>query len=390
MKLLHTSDWHVGKQMRGRSRLAEHEAVLGEIVAAAAEHQVDAVLIAGDLFETSTPTAEAEALVYKTLLALADTGADVAIIAGNHDNAGRIRAISPVLEAAGSLHVASQPMRPEQGGVRTIETRSGERLRLAMLPFVSQRGIVRARDLMDAAAFEQVQAYADRSRLLIDSLTVGFDAAAVNVLMAHTFVLGGAMGGGERLSHFSEEYAVPAQAMPATASYVALGHLHRPQRIDGPGAIHYCGSPLQLDFGEEEQAKQVNLVEVSAGVPAAVTPLPLKSGWRLRTLAGSLSELRQLVGTVDDHTWLRVRVEEAGQAGLNDTVRDMFGDAVVEVRVDNPDAPAHRAPTTRHDGRAPQALFEAFLAEQGIDDKRITDLFVELLEAEVDAASGSL
>ena len=106
MRLLHTSDWHVGKTIRGRSRADEHRAVLAEIVGLAEEHSVDLALVAGDLFETASPSAEAEAIVCRALLDLAGMGAAVAVIAGNHDNGRKLQAVAPVFSAAGRVHIS--------------------------------------------------------------------------------------------------------------------------------------------------------------------------------------------------------------------------------------------------------------------------------------------
>ena len=382
MKLLHTSDWHVGKTIRGRSRAYEHRAVLDEIVSLANEHSVDLVLIAGDLFETAAPSAEAEGIVYRALLDLAATGAEVAVIAGNHDNARKLKAICPVFEAAGRVHVLSEVVRPEDGGVLHLRMRGGEDLRLAMLPFVSQRGIVRARNLMESAAYENVQVYAERMRLVLDALAEGFESDTVNVLMAHSFVHGGQLGGGERAAHFIDDYALSAQAFPATAGYVALGHVHRPQKIAGPGQIHYCGSPLQLDFGERDQSKQVNLVDMEPGLPSTVMPLPLSSGRSLLRLSGTLAELESQRETLDDDPWLQVMVREPRRADLADRAREMLGEGVVDVRVENQSSTAARRPS--RSGRTPVELFEEYLAEQYIDDERVRALFKELLDAQYD------
>ena len=387
MKLLHTSDWHVGKTIRGHSRLPEHEAVLGEIVSFAGEHSVDLVIVAGDLFETATPTAEAESLVYRILLQLLDTGAHVAVISGNHDNARRLRAVAPVFEALGRIHLVTEPTRPDDGGVIRLSMHGGEQVRLAMLPFVSKRGVVRAADLMEAAAYDNTQAYAKRISSLIAILTAEFGPDTVNILAAHAFVYGGQLGGGERAAHFIDDYAISARSFPVTANYVALGHVHRPQKIPGPGQIHYCGSPLQLDFGEEDQPKQVNLVEIEPGVPPVVTPLPLSGGRVLRTLRGTVAELEKLADRSDD-PWLRVVVNEPRRAGLADEVRELLGERVVDVRMDDP-VPQRKQRATRK-GRAPTELFDEFLAERNVQDERVRAMFAELLEAEMESSSESV
>ncbi|MGI9604964.1 MAG: metallophosphoesterase family protein, partial [Acidimicrobiales bacterium] len=375
MRLLHTSDWHVGKTIRGRSRADEHVAVLSEIADLVTEHSVDIVVVAGDLFETASPAPEAERIVWGALLDLAERAEHVVVISGNHDNARRLDAVRPLFERV-SVVVQTEPARPDEGGVQSLEI-DGVRIRVALLPFVSQRRIVRAGELMSGAAFEHAAAYADRVRAVIAALSADFQPDDVNVVVGHAFVHGGAAGGGERAAHLVEQYAVMAQAFPVSANYVALGHLHRAQKIPGPTAIHYCGSPLQLDFGEEAQRKQVNLVELQPGAPAAVTALPLRSGRELLTVAGTLDELR---GVDAGSAWLRVNVHEARRADLADDVRTLLGDGVVDVIIDAPAPSTQRR--NRPTNRDPIALFGAYLDDLGIVDERLAQLFATLLEDE--------
>lgn len=388
MKLLHTSDWHVGKTIRGHSRADEHRAVLAEITETAAEHSVDLVIVAGDLFETSSPTPEAESIVYETFLALSKI-APVVSIAGNHDNPRRLQAVAPLLEL-GNVTMLSEPRSPDAGGVIDIEigTDGGgstpQTARLALLPFVSQRSIVRADELMSGAGFENAQRYAERLYRVVQALTSTFSADVVNVLVGHAFVYGGLAGGGERGAHLVEEYAVPSSAFPASANYVALGHLHRPQVVPGATAIHYCGSPLQLDFGEESQPKQVNVVRLEPGLPAKVQAIPLRCGKELRTLSGTLAEVLALAGTpvVTDTgrglPWLRVKLDEPSRVGIADEVREALGEGVVDVVLEHTrDA---IAPRVRRDGRSPQQLFADYLAESDVVDPRLQSEFDLLLE----------
>lgn len=382
MKLLHTSDWHVGKTIRGASRADEHTTVLAEIAQVAAREEVDLVIVAGDLFDSAAPSAEAERIVYRALLDLADTGADVAVIAGNHDNPRRLRAVAPLLRL-GQVHVVAEPTRPEDGGVIELRSGDGADVRLAMLPFVSKRGIVRAKHLMTNQAFENAQYYSERLRLLIERLCEPFGADTVNLFTTHAFVLGGQTGGGERPAHLVEEYAITAQSFPVTIGYGALGHLHRPQSVRHP--LHYCGSPLQLDFGEAEQVKQVSVVTIEPGTPADVEPVSLTAGRPLRTLKGTLEELDSV--SVDDDAWLKVVVQGPGRAGLAQTVRELLGPGVVDVRVEAPASDARRRPLD-HRSRSPQELFGEYLEHENIEDRRVRDLFGELLDEQSDASAG--
>ena len=380
MKLLHTSDWHVGKTIRGASRADEHTAVLAEIAQIAAREEVDLVIVAGDLFDSAAPSAEAENIVYRALLDLADTGAEVAVIAGNHDNPRRLRAVAPLLRL-GQIHVVAEPARPDDGGVIGLRTRDGTDVRLAMLPFVSKRGIVRARHLMARQAFENVQDYGERLRTLIRHLCESFGTDTVNVLTTHAFVLGAQVGGGERPAHLVEEYAITAQSFPVSIGYGALGHLHRPQRV--LAQLHYSGSPLQLDFGEAEQAKQVNVVTLEPGIPADVETVRLTAGRPLRTLTGTLEELSSV--SVDDEAWLRVVVQGPGRAGLAQSVRDLLGPGVVDVRVESSGSVARKR-RLDHRSRSPQEVFDEYLKHESIEDTRVLDLFGELLDEQGDAS----
>src|SRR3954447_26824482 len=159
MRILHTSDWHVGKTIRGESRLDEHSAVLAEIVGIAEGENVDLVLVAGDLYESAAPSAEAETVVTLALLALRAV-APVVVIAGNHDNAARFEAVRPLAAAAG-IEVRGRVARPDDGGVVTIDTARGERARVALLPFCSPRYSVRAAELMTLDAAAAAGEYAD-------------------------------------------------------------------------------------------------------------------------------------------------------------------------------------------------------------------------------------
>ena len=152
MKFLHTSDWHVGKTLKGRNRLDEQRAVIAQIIGIAREHQPDAVLIAGDLYDASAPSADAQQLVVQALLALRDTGAQVIAIAGNHDSAATFDAYRPLMGAVGITFVGSVRT-ADRGGVVSFNARStGERVNVAVLPFLSQRYAVRAAQLI--AAYE--------------------------------------------------------------------------------------------------------------------------------------------------------------------------------------------------------------------------------------------
>jgi DNA repair protein SbcD/Mre11 len=374
VKLLHTSDWHVGKILKGVPRIDEQRAVLGGIVDVARREAVDLVVVAGDLYESAVAPPEAQALVWSTLLDLKETGADVVVISGNHDNAAQFEALRPLAAAAG-ITILGRVRRPDEGGVVEITTRAGERAKVAAMPFLSQRYVVRAAQLMKGDAAEHAGSYAERCRLLLDGLCSGFGADTVNIVVAHAMVRGGRLGGGERDAQTIEDYYVDPTAFPATAHYVALGHLHRTQPLPGGAPIWYSGSPIQVDFGEGGDDKHAVVVEAWAGRPAEVRPVRLDHVRRLRTVEGTLAELRAHAGLPDD--LLRVVVKEPARAGLADDVRELLPNAV-DIRIAA--AVATEEPTPSRAGLTPHELFATYLATQGVDDERVTRLFTRLYD----------
>lgn len=373
VKLLHTGDWHVGKAIQGHSRLPEHEAVLAEIVEIARVEAVDVVLVAGDLFDSAAPAPEAERVVYRTLLELGAHGAVVAI-PGNHDNERRLGAVAPLFARAGVTVVAS--VGPQ--ACSEIRTRSGERIRLALLPWLSQRYVVKADQLMSSNGHELAGQYADRVHRIVAALTAGFSDETVNVVLGHLALLGGELGGGERTAQTIFDYCVHSSVFPPTAHYVALGHLHRPQRIAGACPIHYCGSPLQLDFSESHHEKCVLIVEARAGIPAEVREVPLRSGRKLRTIFGTLEQLREMAGQTGDD-YLRVRVAEPSRAGLADAVRELFPHAV-QIIPERDLQTVSGGPAAVSPASSPQELFARYLQARGIQDERMLALFGRLYD----------
>lgn len=383
MRLLHTADWHVGRTIRGHSRADEHRAVLAEVAATAAERDVDIVLIAGDQFDSAAPSPEAEQIVYTALLDLARVGAQVVVVAGNHDNPRRWGAITPLL-ARTDVHAAATVRHPDRGGVLTLSTRGGETARIALLPFVSQRAIVKAEHLMAHDAGATASAYAERMSAVIARLTAGFAPDAVNVVLGHLTVTGGtpSLGGGERAAHTIFDYFVAPQAFPSTAHYVALGHLHLPHRIPGPAPLWYAGSPLALDFGEaEREHKAALLVDVALDTPATVEQVPLRAGRRLRTLRGSLDDLIARRDDIDPDAYLRLVLDEPPRTGLARMVRDEFPHAV-DVTISAEAADPGDTTGQRDVHGSPLDLFARYLADHGAADDALTALFAQLLEEE--------
>ncbi len=308
MRILHTADWHVGRRLGRHDRAAETAAALEEVARIATEHQVDLVLVAGDVFDRPIPPVDALALGLGGLLRLAGDRPVVAV-AGNHDSPELFDALAPLVRNQGKgVHLVGPIRRPDQGGVLGPE-QLGVPALVGCLPFLREGRVV---DFMRDAG-EWYGQYAER----IAALTAAFDAALVAragtdlvpLLVAHFMVGGVKVGGSERELHVGGAYVASAQAIPPGPQYVALGHIHAPQAIPGsPVPGQYAGSLLPLDFGEAGETKRVVIVDADPGRLATVESVPLASGRPLVRVEGTWDEID-------------ARIDELRDAYLDLTVR---------------------------------------------------------------------
>src|SRR3954471_8775130 len=334
MKIVHTSDWHIGRRWKGIQRLDELEAVLDHLATFIEERSIDLVLHTGDVFESRNPPAEAEELVNRFLVRVGRSGAHMLVIAGNHDDPLRLDARSLLTEFV-NVQILGRPRSASRGGTRTIETRCGEKAVVAALPFASPGAWVSALDLAGEEASARSK-YARMFARAVRNLCGAFRPDAVNLLMAHTHVEGALFGESERRVHIAEDWAASPKALPSTASYVALGHLHKPQKIAGPVPAYYAGSLLQMDFGEAGEEKTFIVVTASPGEPAKIEHVPYEGGRPLVDLRASLAELEQ---TADRYRtgWLRVTIPLTSRdPDLNRKVRELLPNALV-VRAELPE-----------------------------------------------------
>jgi exonuclease SbcD len=340
MKIVHTSDWHIGRRWKGIQRLDELEAVLDHLAAFIGEQSIDLVLHTGDVFESRNPPAEAEQLVNRFLVRVGRSGAQMVVIAGNHDDPLRLDARSLLTEFV-NVQIVGRPRSASQGGSRIVETRCGEKAVVAALPFASPGAWVSALDLAGEEASARSQ-YARMFERAVQDLCGAFRPDAVNILMAHTHLEGALFGESERRVHIGDDWAASPEALPSTASYIALGHIHRPQQIEGPVPAYYAGSLLQMDFGEAGEEKTFIVVTVSPSKsgkrarPSDIEHIPYQGELPLVDLRASLTELEQ---TADQHRtgWLRVTVPLTERdPDLNRKVRELLPNALV-VRAELPE-----------------------------------------------------
>jgi exonuclease SbcD len=390
MRFLHTADWHLGRQIRNQSRLDEFVAVVDEVVDIALAEQVDFVLVAGDIFDTFSPHADSERVLYEALARLCSGGTRAVLLAGNHDHAPRMDALAGVLEIAGIHSVGSPPVpdSPANAWVRVTSRDGSEEAAIVALPWIPERRVMEYERLHQGGA-EAMKHYADRMADAIKWFcTDAFKPSSINVFTWHLMIDGAAIaeGSSERKLHTGHAFAVDPACLPVDAQYVALGHVHRPQHIGTAGQRYYAGSLLQLDFGEAGQRKSVNLVEARPRQGAQVRQVELTKGRSLQNMTLRLEDLERTAGTAGDD-YLRVVVElDEYVPELFTRVRAILPNAL-DVSYILPESGAGETPPQRS-GLSPEELFSRFYEQKrkGPPSEKLLAAFTSLYDAEVHGA----
>lgn len=274
MRILHTSDWHLGKTLEGRSRLAEQKLFIEELIKIVEQKQIDMILLAGDIYDSSNPPATAEALFYSAMVRLSKDGRrPIVVIAGNHDSAARLMASYPLAVRKGILLFGTPKTVATVGnyghfsilesgeGYFEIELR-GEKAVILTMPYPSEK---RLNEIIGLELDEEKmqKSYSEKIGQLFSKNQKKFRKDTINLAMGHFFVLGGKESGSERPIQLGGSLGVHACHLPDQAQYIALGHLHRPQTVSGTEKkAFYSGSPLPYNKDEILYSKQVQVVEL--------------------------------------------------------------------------------------------------------------------------------
>ncbi|MCI5182601.1 MAG: exonuclease subunit SbcD [Candidatus Electrothrix sp. AW1] len=310
-RILHTSDWHIGRTLYGRHRYAEFTAFFDWLYNTIVEHQVDILLVAGDIFHTTTPSNKAQQLYYDFLCRIAASSCrHLVVTAGNHDSPTFLNAPRELLSVL-HIHVLASLPASLAEEVLVLKDQAGEpEAIICAVPFL------RDREIRTATAGQNME---DREQDLVQGIRQHYSkvcaaaeakrtalARAVPIIgMGHLFTAGGVEGDGERKLYVGSLGQVDANIFPPMLDYLALGHLHCPQKVGGNETRRYSGAPLVMGFGEAEKQKSVCLIDFPAADPtgpAASTPAPA-----VNTLAVPVFQpIKRIQGN-----WEHIRVELA-------------------------------------------------------------------------------
>ncbi len=338
MRLLHTSDWHVGVSTRGISRKPDLEVALDELVEQAKDFRPDLILHSGDLFHQPRPQVDELELAWSGLRRLAEQ-APLVVIAGNHDSAQWFEIFAQMQGKDSRIHFVGQPLSPSQGGILKFNL-AGQTAKLACLPFVHANRMLPG---FDQDLGSRLISYADRvmrlQKVYAEALQKGYNAHRdVLLFMAHLFVDGASLSTSERSLHVSDTYATRSSAIPPV-SYAAFGHIHKPQPLPGGAPGRYAGSLIPIDFGEQNDQKHTVLVVAEPAQAAKIEYAPLTRSRCLVSLEGSKAELQQKAKEIG-RVVLRLKVHlPAPDPSLSDWASSTFPQAeIVEISEQRPQA----------------------------------------------------
>ena len=335
MRIIHTADWHLGQFFYNKSRAAEHQAFLDWLLARIEEHQVDALIVAGDLFDSGTPPSYARELFNRFVVALQPTGCQLVVLAGNHDSVATLNE-SRALLACLNTQVITTPQ-PDHN-LLLLRNRAGEPgALLCAIPYLRPRDIMRSRagqsgrekqlSLLEAIA-AQYQRSVDAARAHPLALPV--------IATGHLTTVGVSKSDSVRDIYIGTLDAFPASAFP-DVDYVALGHIHRAQRVANSDHIRYSGSPIPLSFDELGSEKSVFLLQLDSAGLQSVTPLPVPPFQPMKMLKGSLAEIEAQLAPFADHqgdrpVWLDIEVTtQEFLSDLQRRVEALTADLPVEI-----------------------------------------------------------
>ncbi|MEX6156819.1 exonuclease subunit SbcD [Providencia manganoxydans] len=338
MRIIHTSDWHLGQYFFTKSRAAEHQYFLTWLIEQVKQYQVDAVIVAGDIFDTGSPPSYARELYNQFVVSLQQTGCQLVILSGNHDSVSVLNETSSLLAYLNTDVVTSG----SQPHVITLKNAQGEPgALLCAIPFLRPRDIQlsvagQSSEQKQLSLQNAISEYYQCSYQLAQQQREALGLEIPIIATGHLTVVGAEVSDSVRDIYIGTLDAFPSGAFPP-ADYIALGHIHRPQVIGGKPHIRYCGSPIALSFDEAEQQKSVCLVEFDRSDIAQIQQLPIPIFQPLKTLKGSLADIQKQLNEIDNNDniqpiWLDIEVASQDYlADIQQRIEALVKDLPVDV-----------------------------------------------------------
>ena len=324
MRILHTGDWHLGKNLEGASRMDEQELFLNDFVDIVEKNKVDLVIIAGDVYDNSNPPARAEKMFYDTLKKLSKNGERlILVIAGNHDNPERLVAAGPLAMEHGII-MSGTPKTViqcgEYGQHKVINSGEGfieveinnEKAVILTVSYPSEKRLNEVLYGEMDSDEDRVKTYGERIKSLFDSLEKNYRSDTINLVVSHLFAMGSEEGGSERSIQLGGSYIVNGSCFQKEAKYIALGHVHKPQIVPGTNKkARYSGSPLHYNKKEINITKKCFIIDVKANEECVVNEIELKiykpiEIWKCESISDAIDKCEE---NKDRNCWVYLEVK---------------------------------------------------------------------------------
>lgn len=341
MKIIHTSDWHLGQYFYSRSRAAEHQAFLNWLLDEITTHDVDVLLVSGDIFDTGSPPSYARELYNQFVVNLQQTRCQMKILAGNHDSVATLNESRQLLACLSTQVFATVATPAEQ--VQVLQDKNGNNSAiLCAIPYL------RPRDIQQSLAgqtgrekqhdfIQAITQYYHQSYLAAETIRQQLAPLPLPIIMTgHLTTVGASLSDSVRDIYIGTLSAFPAQLFPK-ADYIALGHIHRAQRVGGSDHIRYSGSPIPLSFDESRQQKSVYLIDFKQKTTPEITTLPIPCFQPMFTLQGDFQALSQQLANLPPpqegkRIWLDLEVNEPQSLdNLQQQIETLINDRPLDV-----------------------------------------------------------
>lgn len=380
MRILHTSDWHLGQHFMGKTRQAEHQAFCAWLLEQVRVHDVDVLLIAGDVFDTGAPPSYAREQYYRLVVELRDAGCALVVLGGNHDSPAMLGESRSLLAQLGTQVVPSVGVDLAEQVLVLHGRNDRPGAILCAIPFIRPRDVLASQAGQSAQDKQQSlqQAIAEHYRALYELASSKRDELGLTlpiIATGHLTTVGASASESVREIYVGSLEAFPTSAFPP-ADYIALGHIHRPQKVGGLEHIRYSGSPIALSFDEARQQKEVLLLEFAGTALQSITPLLVPVFQPMASLRGSLKELARAIAEVADQgtperpVWLEVQV----------STDDYLSDLQTRINALCEGLPVEVLRIRRERGNAAASL--ASEARETLDELSVEDVFARRLQQE--------
>ncbi|WP_017443862.1 exonuclease subunit SbcD [Gayadomonas joobiniege] len=376
MRILHTSDWHLGQNFYNRNRSAEHQALIDWLIKTVRDQQIDLVLVAGDIFDTGAPASYARKMLNQFVVQLSQLNCQLILLAGNHDSVAVLNECQSLYAALNCRLVTTAQASAIQEQIFTLQNAQGEPAAVfCAVPFLRPRDILSAsesshQDLQHAIS-RHYQALFERAQAL--SQQVGIASLPI-IGSGHLTLLNSKKTNSVRDIYIGSLEALPASVLP-DFDYLALGHIHQPQAIGPTGKIRYSGSPLAMSFDEKSSEKSVVIYDTLAADPIHLLAVP--EFQPLKQICCSLQQLPAELAALPAHKlpyWLDIEISATDyHAKVQQQVHEIAADYPVEVLL------------VRRARKAAQ-LDPAFIQTSSLTELKVTDVFNQrLTEIELDS-----